>query len=169
MKPIYLYHLIQNGRVRYVGITTDITRRKSTHKRERPPHTFEIIETFSDKEQAGIAEQYHIAGHNTFKGGWNNSIGGEKLLTGDKHPSWTDGLSLLDRKTYMKKYGQTPQRKSYIKEYQQTSPVYKAYKKEYTKEYWQRPEVKEKDRKRSKERYQRKKHPIFDLFSGAFI
>jgi hypothetical protein len=198
MKHIYLYHLIQNGRVRYVGLTTNITKRKYRHKREKPPHTFEIIETFSDKEQAGIAEQYHIAGHKTFwgKNGWNKSIGGEKLLSGENHPRWIDGLSLLDKKAYYKrhhqrnrkrisirkkKHNQKPEiiakKKEYDKEYyaqpevkaRKQTPEYKAIKKEYSRKYQQRPEVKERERERSKKRYQMKKHPIFDLFSGAFI
>ena len=65
MKPIYLYHLTQNNLVRYVGVTTNPSIRKYEHKREKPPHTFEIIDTFTDKQEAGIAEQYHIAGHKT--------------------------------------------------------------------------------------------------------
>jgi len=140
MKTIYLYHLIQDGRIRYVGVTTDITTRKSYHKRTKPPHTFEIIDIFTDKEEAGIAEQYHIAGHNTFLDGWNNSIGGETLLTGENHPSWIDGLSVLDKKAYMKIYNQLPEVKAKMKEYQQT-PEYKAKAIERMRRHRQRPEV----------------------------
>ena len=101
---IYLYHLTQNGVIRYVGVTQNPHERKNEHKRERPPHTFKIIDTFTNKEEAGIAEQYHIAGHNTFKDGWNKSIGGETLLTGENHPSWKGGIWSLNKETYMKEY-----------------------------------------------------------------
>jgi len=61
--------------------------------------------------------------------------------------------------------------------YDQTSE-----RKAYLKEYYERPEVKERERKRSqtperkaymkeymKALYQRKKHPILDMFSGAIL
>ena len=49
MKPIYLYYLIdENEKVRYVGITTNVKQRMSVHKREKPKHTFEIIEHFDN-------------------------------------------------------------------------------------------------------------------------
>ena len=141
MKTIYLYHLTQNGRVRYVGVTTNLVIRKRRHKRERPPHTFEIIDTFTDKEEAGIAEQYHIAGHKTFIDGWNKSIGGEKLLTGDKHPSWIDGLS-LDKKAYDKEHYQK-NRKRILKRKKKHSqiPEVRARKRTYDEEYHAKPEV----------------------------
>ena len=137
MKPIYLYHLTQNGRIRYVGVTTQLDIRKSFWKRTKPPHEFEIIDTFSDKEEAGIAEQYHIAGHNTFKSGWNKSDGGETLLTGDKHPAWKGGIS-LDMKAY---------KEIYNKQYYQEN-------KEEKKEYNARPETKAKKRTYAKKNNQ---------------
>tara|TARA_Y100000310_G_scaffold286935_1_gene311512 strand:+ start:199 stop:750 length:552 start_codon:yes stop_codon:yes gene_type:complete len=145
---IYLYHLIQDERVCYVGVTTNISARKNFWKRTKPPHTFEIIDTFTDKEEAGIAEQYHIAGYNTFKKGWNKSIGGETLLIGENHPNWTgfDKKEYDQRpevkerthkrsqtpeyKAYQKKYRERPEVKARRKEYKQT-PKYKAYLKEY--------------------------------------
>ena len=176
MKPIYLYHLIQNGRVRYVGITTDISNRKRKHKNNKPPHEFKIIDTFTDKEEAGIAEQYHIAGHNTFKKGWNKSIGGETLLSGKNHPSYIDGRS-FDKKAYMREYwqreevkewdkkrNQKPERKEWDRKRNQ-KPERKAQLKAYDKKRRQTPE-----RKAYMKSYRaRKKHPIFDLFSGTFI
>ena len=139
MNIIYLYHLTQNGVPRYVGVTTNITNRKSEHKRTKPPHTFEIIDTFTDKQEAGIAEQYHIAAYGTFfYDGWNKSRGGEKLLTGDKHPKWTGGF---DRKAYMKEYNEeyhaTPEVKTRRKELDQR-PERKAKNKEDCKKYYQK-------------------------------
>ena len=141
MKPIYLYHLTQNGVPRYVGVTTNITNRKSKHKRTKPPHTFEIIDTFTDKEQAGIAEQYHIAGYKTYKDGWNKSIGGEMLLTGENHPRYTG----FDKQKWSKEYNQTPEVKERDRKRRQT-PEYKAKRIEYRK----RPEVLEKEREYEK-------------------
>ena len=151
MKTIYLYHLTQNGRVRYVGVTTQLDIRKSFWKRTKPPHIFEIVDTFTNKKEAGIAEQYHIAGYKTNKTGWNRSIGGEKLLTGDKHPRYIDGRT-SDWKAYQKVYNEEyrnkPEVKAKRKEYFQRLEV-KAKKKEYdtrpeniakVKEYTQRPE-----------------------------
>ena len=142
MKPIYLYHLIQDGVIRYVGVTTNITNRKSHHKRNKPPHTFEIVDTFIDKEEAGIAEQYHIAGYNTFKDGWNNSDGGETLLSGKDHPAYIDGRS-LDMKAYRQRPEYQAKQRKYNKKYRQT-PEYKAYMKEYNKMYKATPESKAK-------------------------
>ena len=152
MKPIYLYHLTQDRVIRYVGVTTNITVRKNDHKKNRPPHTFEIIDTFTDKEEAGLAEQYHIAGHNTFKNGWNKSIGGEMLLSGENSPLWKGGIT-LDMKAYKKAYHKTPERISYMKEYNakpevkarrrkyQQTPEAKAKAKALGIEYRKRPEV----------------------------
>ena len=105
-----------------------------------------------NKEEAGIAEQYHIAGHNTFFDGWNKSIGGETLLFGDKHPRYTG----FDKKSYMKEYNLLPERKTKVKTYQQTLK-YKAYKKEYMKEYNQKPEVITKKKEHNKACRLRKK------------
>ena len=89
----------------------------------------EIIQTYHNREEAGLAEQYHIAAHKTFKGpGWNKTEGGEGYLdwvdiSGENNPNWKGGIS-LDKKEYDRKRQQTPERKA------------------YDKEYWQRPEVK---------------------------
>ena len=139
MKHIYLYHLTQNGVPRYVGVTENIPNRKSHHKRTRPPHTFEIIDTFTDKQEAGIAEQYHIAGYKTHKDGWNKSIGGELLLSGENHPRWIDGLSILDRKAYDKKYNKEYFQRAEViakRREREQSPEYKAKKREYDKTRW---------------------------------
>ena len=141
---IYLYHLTQNGVIRYVGITTNITKRKNEHKRTRPPHEFEIIDTFPNKEEAGIAEQYHIAGHNTFKKGWNKSIGGEKLLTGENHPRWTGGdyraRKKAYNKVYYKEYDQLPEVKAKRQE-QRDRPEIKARIKAYNRAYYLRKKL----------------------------
>jgi len=143
MKPIYLYHLTQNGQIRYVGVTTQLDIRKSFWKRTKPPHEFEIIDTFSDKEEAGIAEQYHIAGYRTYKDGWNKSIGGEKLLSGKDNPSYIDGRT-YDMKAYKKAHSATPEQKLKRKTYRETPEAKAKAKekmKEYMREYHARPEV----------------------------
>ena len=158
MKPIYLYHLTQNGVPRYVGVTENIPNRKSHHKRKRPPHTFEIRDTFTDKQEAGIAEQYHIAGYKTFTHGWNKSKGGEKLLSGENHPRWTGGF---DKKAwmraYMKEYDATPERKAYDKK-RNATPERKAYRKAYMEKYQQTPEAKAKKKETNRRYYLRKKN-----------
>ena len=152
--------------IRYVGITTNITQRKSKHKKDKPSHEFEIIDIFTDKEEAGIAEQYHIAGHNTIIDGWNKSIGGELLLTGDKHPAWKGGIWSLNKETYMKEYRDKPENKARTKSYQKAyrqRPEQKAYMKEYNKAYRQRPEAKSKKKEYMKAYYARKKQQLLDL------
>ena len=119
---IYLYYLIdENEKVRYVGITTNVKQRMSVHKREKPKHTFEIIEHFDNKQDAGLAEQNHIMRHNTFDNGWNNSIGGELLLSGENHPRYIDGIRWTKPKEYQKQYYQEnkEKRKEYKKQHYQ--------------------------------------------------
>ena len=77
-----------------------------------------------NKEEAGIAEQYHIAGYKTFINGWNKSDGGEKLLDGKDHPRYIDGRT-YDMKAYMKAYNATPEAKAKKKEY--NARYHKAY------------------------------------------
>ena len=133
---IYLYHLTQDGVIRYVGITTNPSNRKKQHKKNKPSHTFEIIDTFTNKEEAAIAEQYHIAGHNTFLDGWNRSIGGESILTGENHPRYTG----FDKQKWSKEYNKRAEVITRTKERRNT-PEYKAKMKdkwkEYSKEYEQ--------------------------------
>lgn len=90
-----------------------------------------------NKEEAGIAEQYHIAGYKTLKNGWNRSKGGELLLSGENHPSWIDGRYNLDKKAYRKAYNQLPEVKAKKKEYRER-PEVKAKRKEYMKAYYEK-------------------------------
>jgi hypothetical protein len=163
MKPIYLYHLTQNGVPRYVGVTTQISVRKSFWKRTKPPHTFEIVDTFTDKQEAGIAEQYHIAGYKTFINGWNKSDGGETLLDGKNHPRYIDGRT-SDWNAYCRALKQTPKYKAKQREYEQRAER-KAKKKEYrdrnkakAQEYRDRPEVKERKKEYMRAYRARKKN-----------
>jgi len=74
---VYLYYLLQNNRVMYVGLTITPSDRKQKHRRKKPSHDFQIIESFESPKDAAIAEREHIKKHNTVKEGWNISPGGE--------------------------------------------------------------------------------------------
>ena len=137
---IYLYHLLDTlGIIRYVGLTQHINRRKNRHRREKPSHTMEIIQTHQYARLAGIAEQHHIAHHNTLVDGWNKTIGGDGYIpeigwgvidtSGENNGNWIDGRSKD-----------------------------KEYDREYNKEYRQRPGVKERDRKRQQRPEVRLRH-----------
>ena len=90
----YLYYLTdENDKVHYVGITTNVKRRMNSHKKDKPPHTFELIEHFDNPEDAGLAEQNHIMRHDTFENGWNKTIGGDRFLSDEHHPSYIHGMS----------------------------------------------------------------------------
>ena len=114
---IYLYHLLDTlGIIRYVGLTQHINNTKSRHTKHRPkpPHTMEIIQTYHNREEAGLAEQYHIAAHKTFKDGWNGTIGGDRYLdwvdnSGENNPRWKDGRWANDPLLYMKIRRQRPE------------------------------------------------------------
>ena len=116
---IYLYHLTQDNIVKYVGLTQQLARTKTRHRKEKPSHQFVIVETYHNREEAGLAEQYHIAAHKTFKGpGWNKTEGGEGYLdwvdiSGENNPNWKGGIYANDPKLWEKKRSQTPERKEY--------------------------------------------------------
>lgn len=74
---VYLYYLKQQDRVMYVGLTISPSDREQKHRKKKPPHCFEIIESFESKKDAAIAERDHIKKHDTVKNGWNISPGGE--------------------------------------------------------------------------------------------
>ena len=102
---IYLYHLLdENEKVRYVGVTLNVKRRMGEHKRTFPKHTFEVIAHFDNKQDAGLAEQNHIKLYDTINNGWNKTIGGETILSGENHPRYKHGLS--GTKEFNQKYYQ---------------------------------------------------------------
>ena len=116
---IYLYHLLDTlGIIRYVGLTQHINRRKNRHRREKPSHTMEIIQTHQYARLAGIAEQHHIAHHNTLVDGWNKTIGGDGYIpeigwgvintSGENNGNWKGGIS-LDKKEYDRIRRQRPE------------------------------------------------------------
>ncbi len=133
---IYLYHLTQDNIVKYVGLTQQLARTKTRHRKEKPSHQFVIVETYHNREEAGLAEQYHIAAHKTFKGpGWNKTEGGDNYLdwifidrtgknngmygkkhtpearvkfTGENNGNWKGGIS-LDKKEYDRIRRQRPE------------------------------------------------------------
>ena len=74
----YIYTLKDiNGEIKYVGQTQNLDARKREHKRNKPPHTFDIIEQIDISEQAKNLEIFYIEKFDTFKNGWNKSTGGE--------------------------------------------------------------------------------------------
>lgn len=76
---IYLYHLIQDSRVMYVGLTKNIEERKRFHSKNKPPHEFKIVDSFERSEDAIVAEMTAVSLYDTYKrlDGWNLSPGGE--------------------------------------------------------------------------------------------
>jgi len=74
----YIYFLKDlDGKVKYVGQTKNLDSRKREHKRNKPPHTFEISEQIDISEKAKETEIFYIEKFDTFKNGWNRSTGGE--------------------------------------------------------------------------------------------
>lgn len=75
---IYLYHLIAADQVVYVGLTVNTKKRKTEHRRSKPPHTFVIINEYTDAHSASEAERKYITEHNTYRDSskWNKDPGG---------------------------------------------------------------------------------------------
>lgn len=78
---IYLYHLIEDEKVKYVGLTKNIEQRKAEHKRKKPKHNFILVEEFIDIKNATDQERIQIEIYNTYKDSecWNKSPGGDYL------------------------------------------------------------------------------------------
>ena len=80
MYKIYLYYLMMDEKIKYVGITINPKRRKYWHsKNQSYPHTFIVIKEFDDLYTALSEEVKHIDIHNTFRDNdcWNKSPGGD--------------------------------------------------------------------------------------------
>ena len=73
----YLYHLKQNEKIAYVGLTVNIKDRIRQHKKSKPKHSFFVIEEYEDVSLASINERIHIKKYDTYKNGWNKTPGGE--------------------------------------------------------------------------------------------
>jgi hypothetical protein len=74
----YIYFLKDlNNKIQYVGQTQNINVRKREHKRNKPPHIFELIEQTEISKEAKQFEIDYIKKYNTYKNGWNRSPGGE--------------------------------------------------------------------------------------------
>lgn len=74
----YIYFLKDlDGKIQYVGQTQNLDARKREHKRNKPPHTFEIKEQIDVAEKAKKLEIDYIEKFDTYKKGWNKSTGGE--------------------------------------------------------------------------------------------
>lgn len=90
---IKLYYLLSNQRVMYVGLTKNVSERKSAHKRLKPPHVFVVVEEFTDPAIAAAAERNHIEQHSTFLKMWNKSPGGEYALSSGYDRAGIGGVS----------------------------------------------------------------------------
>lgn len=74
----YIYFLKDlNNNIQYIGQTKNPNIRKGEHKRNKPPHIFELIEQTEISEKAKQFEIDYIKKYNTYKNGWNKSPGGE--------------------------------------------------------------------------------------------
>lgn len=69
----YLYCLKQNQEVKYFGITINPKKRKNDHKRKKPPHIFEVLESFDTAKKATNREEELIEIYKTTQTGWNIS------------------------------------------------------------------------------------------------
>jgi len=78
-KIMYCIYLLRDieGDVKYVGQTQHIGERKKVHKRQKPPHTFEILYENLSSNEAKILEIENIKKYNTYQSGWNRTSGGE--------------------------------------------------------------------------------------------
>ena len=96
---IYIYSLIYQNKISYVGITKNPKVRKQQHKREKPlPHEFKIIESVDDVQTATEREISLIEKYNTIINGWNISPGGDYALNSGYKRTGIGGV----------KMGQTP-------------------------------------------------------------
>jgi hypothetical protein len=75
--PVYLYVLLQDEVVKYVGLTKNPQSRKQNHKNKKPRHDFLILQMFSDVTEATDEEQRLIREYATLENGWNRTTGGE--------------------------------------------------------------------------------------------
>lgn len=64
-------------KIKYVGQTINPIGRRSSHKREKPPHTFHVLYENLEREQAKNLEIHLISKFETYGNGWNLSPGGE--------------------------------------------------------------------------------------------
>lgn len=98
----YIYFLKDlNGKVQYVGQTQNLDARKREHKRNKPPHKFEIKEEVEIAKDAKELEIFYIKNFNTYEMGWNKTPGGEgfdgysrKRIGGVEkgHTPWNKGV-----------------------------------------------------------------------------
>lgn len=76
---MYFVYLLRdkNGTVKYVGQTQHIDDRMRCHRRQKPPHTFEILYENLKADDAKMLEIENIDKYDTYKNGWNKTSGGE--------------------------------------------------------------------------------------------
>jgi hypothetical protein len=75
--PVYLYALLQDQIVKYVGLTKNPQSRKQNHRKKKPKHNFVVLGEFSDVSEATEQERRLIQEYATVEYGWNKSPGGE--------------------------------------------------------------------------------------------
>ena len=74
----YIYALKDDtDKIKYVGQTIMPDVRKSQHKNKKPKHTFHILKTIDDPNEARDMEIHLIEEHDCYLFGWNNTPGGE--------------------------------------------------------------------------------------------
>ena len=98
----YIYALKDDtDKIKYVGQTIMPDVRKSQHKNKKPKHTFHILKTIDDPNEARDMEIHLIEEHDCYLFGWNNTPGGEgfdgysrKGIGGVKkgHNPWNKGV-----------------------------------------------------------------------------
>jgi len=74
---IYLYVLLQDEVVKYVGLTKNPQSRKQNHRKKKPRHEFVVIQEFLDVTVATEHEQRLIREYAKLENGWNKTPGGE--------------------------------------------------------------------------------------------
>lgn len=76
-RPVYLYVLLQDEVVKYVGLTKNPQSRKQNHRKKKPTHDFVVLQKFLDVSEATEQEQRLIQEYSTVEDGWNKTYGGE--------------------------------------------------------------------------------------------
>ena len=81
----YIYFLKDlNNKIQYIGQTQNPDTRRREHNRNKPPHTFELMEQIQVALEAKNLEIGYIEKYDTYRNGWNKSPGGEGFENYDR-------------------------------------------------------------------------------------
>ena len=143
MHTVYL--IKENGVVRYVGKTSNFTRRKREHINRigiyntAIPNNIDIstvefhpIALYTDDVQALKFEDWMIRKYDTIHNGWNKQRSGN--ICEDMKAYERTRRQTPERKAWLKAYAHTPEQKAYERTRRQT-PERKVYQKEYQRKY----------------------------------